>query len=713
MATVGKITHTLRAVGGDYSSYSAWHTAQARDLTAMRKIKVLITTGTPVVGQLITFSNGATGTIATVDTKSIRYVRVGGEPTPGLTWTTASSAGSVLAWVYRDGEIEELLIYNDWPSGHTGAEVNISSTWVTSSSCFVQLRVANGHRHKGRLNSGYYYVCNNPALTQSAFKVPNYTHFEGMGIAANATGSNWANGLVYPARNLVMDGCIFSGKGMQVASTLGTILCNNLSYSTVIRNCLFLNSKGQYALYCTQLSSGLQIINNTMNYGYMGMCVGFVNITNIKSLVLNNLFTYPGNALNKSGIVGQFIDSASGHNACSTGQVCMMDPLYTSPLTDIATWLTGGYPDMLYRYKARTVHESYDQEVWDLRLAFEDTLIMKKGGDLTAYGAGNDCAGEFRPALSPDIGAFQFNYDIGGRSFTFTPKSKNLAGTFQKTLQQTGTDFWIEYTREDQTTEIDGLILHGVWQVPLGAGLEGRTAVEDSVREYLWDFKNIVGDLVVDANTANERLFERVALMEISFGDMSQNGLLEINFTFKYPAAGVVLTAACTELGFLKLDNTVLFDFGANGEIVNFAMKPTRENNNQLKDVFRGKPVVVKNKMTDDFDNMWTFEVTMTLDMARLYELTGFLSWFGLDPAEKRMEIMRVCVELARHVGYVGKLQLDPHRNYFSNIWSGTVGNTWTGVEYASFTPGELTNDRYVDLTFVFRYGLNYVAAEW
>jgi len=243
-------------------------------------------------------------------TEIVHTIRAsGGDYTTLSAWEAAQQRDLVAA-----DEIAVAECYNDWPSGLNDV-VEIFG-WTTDSTRFVNVRVADGHKHGGQIDAGFR-IKSNGGATGCVYNRTSYTLLEDLNVENTFMLSS--GHVIYNVQPTTISRCIAKGNNNSFtgAFTIG-------SSNTTCINCLAVNTKRGFRAYIGTAMDSIQLLNctsaNCSEYGF------WVHAS-VPDITVKNCVSYNAGVTNFSGLY----EAASTNNAASDGST--NTPPGSNPLT--------------------------------------------------------------------------------------------------------------------------------------------------------------------------------------------------------------------------------------------------------------------------------------------------------------------------------------------------------------------------------------------
>lgn len=260
---------TIRSSGGDYSSLSAWESANNVDLTASSTKVFAHGGGSLGDGQVVTGSiSGATATVVHATSSQVLLSSISGTFQSGDVL-----GGSVTLSDAGYGAVSVAECYNDWASGLS--DQLVIDGWTTDVDNYVKVYTPKSERHSGTKGTGFRTITTGTAISSTE----SYTKIRGIEMNGN-NGSN--------AR-----GVSLSGQFSEVSGNLLYDFGDNHSggiyhagYSNIFNNLVFNVLGDSHAISSNAANERSYLYNNTV-IGSAG--VGIDQQAHADSVGKNNL----------------------------------------------------------------------------------------------------------------------------------------------------------------------------------------------------------------------------------------------------------------------------------------------------------------------------------------------------------------------------------------------------------------------------------------
>ena len=203
------ITRTIKSSGGDYSSLSAWESAEQGVLTAAWGVAVSSVVGTYTAGETLNFTgSGATATFRTLVSGAMRFEVLTGTPAVSdvITGATSLATSTLDSITYSDGEIRQAECYG---FGETASAFVVAGSTVDATR-YRRIYAAAGAEAKmyWDTSTAYRFVASAGSNTASEA----FLRIERVQIATSSTTSDRA-ALTLSGQSARAVGCVFADLG--------------------------------------------------------------------------------------------------------------------------------------------------------------------------------------------------------------------------------------------------------------------------------------------------------------------------------------------------------------------------------------------------------------------------------------------------------------------------------------------------------------------
>lgn len=398
----------------DYSSLSAWESARQRDLSLDDKCDAgSFAGGNFTANEVVNFSpSGAVGTFRGSDYSTYLIVTTtSGTPAASDTATGASSGAScsVSAYTANDGCIEVAECYDDGSgsSGDLGTVIVLG--WVTSTTNYIHIRAADGHRHDGTPESGARIYLNVPGGHP-------YWRQDGMIIEGIEFYGDGVNAII-ASRIDVTGNCTITLQDCYVHDNRSTPFyywanTANPNMNAWYHNCVLSDPDYIADHACFQLTSSdtgdtshvrimnCSVLSTTWDNDIRGLVYGDMRSGGALTVTVRNTWVYGPQCTYGTqfdlGDAGLTVTAASDYNACEDTS----SPGANS-VDNITVVVSGGSGNRIFI-------ESLTDGSQDVHLTNDASCIAIDGGNRNADVWATDMDEDARPSGTCDMGADEF-----------------------------------------------------------------------------------------------------------------------------------------------------------------------------------------------------------------------------------------------------------------------------------------------------------------